>query len=119
MEQTIWKMFENVFEKTKYEKKYDLEKNESADLLFGNGQDSKFLHPSKMTYKSDFAVKSNDKYILLDKKIVVSSVPYFSSFNSLSGYKEHDIQKLVCSKSNDEIDVHIVEMLNIFQKLYN
>ena len=80
------------------------------DCYFGKGQDSRFLHPSNLTYKSDFAVKSNDKYILLDEKYVSNFIPYFDTFNRPSAFKEQDLQELVCSKTTDKIKVRIIEM---------
>jgi len=77
---------------------------------FGKGQDSRFLHPSDLTYKSDFAVKSNDKYILLDEKYVSNFIPYFDTFNRPSAFKEQDLQELVCSKTTDKIKVRIIEI---------
>jgi len=56
--------------------------------LFGNGENPKFLHPSTVTYNSDFAIEIRDKTILLHKNVLVERVPYFNTFGEDSDFIE-------------------------------
>lgn len=70
-------------------------------LLFGQGLDPKYLHPSNMTCNADVALKSGEKIVLCHKAVLVTHVPYFkANFEEKSAWSYE--QKVFSNTENDD-----------------